>query len=321
MKCHDVDFSNNFTSVPIALLGVALLVGTSSPALAEVPVVLEGPISAVVNNGNGSGSLTTLGTIVRIPAGTPISTPTNTTLGITGLTSTAPFPGRTQNGFLGGTAKVNGTSVNGVVTATDVLVEPAESSLGGEVVQTFPLQILGTRIAPLTDPRLPALPSLNVYGFLIDTNTLPVGTPITAEGYFSNDGSGVFHSFLLTSETGTLINGTVTEVSILRAQCRAQSGNLKDMIQVLGATHHPSSGTVTISDPSPIPRFAPRTASVVMEEEASLTGPGVPEEGASSIFGSYKFQLTGFNLLDNMCPATVRVTFGSASATRPVNMN
>ncbi len=100
---------------------LVLLVLTPTVALAQVAVFLEGRINSIVDNGDGSGAITVMGVTVNIPAGVPITTAT-ATLTMAQLADPTPMPGRSEPGFVGGTGLIDGTSLNGVVTATNAAI-------------------------------------------------------------------------------------------------------------------------------------------------------------------------------------------------------
>jgi hypothetical protein len=275
-----------------------LLNGTAS----AVPLLLEGPISALSANPDGSGSITVMGVVVDIPAGTPITSPT-AALTIVQAADPAPLPGRMQPGFLGGTAIIEGDSVGGVNTAATLFMEPSENILGADVtsVPPAPIAIAGIALAELTDPRIPAGPVMNDFGFEVDPATVPTGVDAVAEGYLSNDGTGVFQYFLLAVADGTMINAAQTEVSVTRARCIA-GANPGDPIElrVLGAVHDPATGSVTIKD------FGPTTFGTVTAI-ADI-----------SPFGLYSLVLRN-NPAFQVCPASVTVEFNGATAVAAVD--
>lgn len=268
-------------------------------------LLLEGPISALVDDGDGTGSITVMGVTVDIPSGTPITTPT-ATLSITAAADNTPLPGRTQGGFIGGTAIIQGAGTFAAgYSADSVFLEPAENILGAAVTSTpgNPLTVGGVSLTATGDPRIPDQPFSNVFGFEVDPLTVPLGSGAVTEGYFSNDGSGVMKYFIIEVEAGTLVNAGITEVSITRAQCR-EGANPGDPIElrVQGAAHDPDAGSVTISDTN-----AP---AIVFGSEALVAD--IPP------FGIYTFRLRN-NLSFSVCPTSVTVDFNGASAVSAVN--
>jgi hypothetical protein len=282
---------------------------------AQAPVFLaEGPIQEVLPATN---QMVVMGVTVTVPPGTPITTPT------TNLTELAaggnplelllgdPLPGRRPTpGFIGGTAIINGTVIAGVPTATDVFCEPAENVLIG-VVSTSNcsnarcrgpasvLEINGTRVVPIGDPRLAAGPVTNEFGFKVDlTGADLVGSAAELEGYFTRNR---FHYFLL-SITGVAPANPATEVSIQRAQCRNDPDGIQ--LDVLGAVHTPAAGRVRILN----------------------TATGTPFGGVNSVpvgvgsdVGTYTFRLRN-NLNFTDCPTSVTARFSGATITSDVDI-
>jgi hypothetical protein len=266
---------------------------------------LEGPISALVDDGDGTGSITVMGVTVDIPLGTPITTPT-AELSITAAADNTPLPGRTQNGFVGGTAIIEGSGSAGAgYSADSVFLEPAENILGAAVTSSpgDPLTVGGVSLTATGDSRIPEQPLSNAFGFEVDPATVPLGAGAVTEGYFSNDGSDVMQYFILEVDDGTLVNAGVTEVSITRAQC-LEGALATDPIElrVLGATHDPATGSVTISDTN--------NPAIVFGSEPLLAD--VPP------FATYTFRLRNDPSFTE-CPTSVTVEFNGASAVLGVN--
>jgi hypothetical protein len=272
------------------------------PAYAQALLGVEGPIQRVLPLTN---EMIVMGIRVRVPPGTPITTPTTTLTGIRDLLG-APLPGRTQAGFLGGTAIINGTIVAGVPTAGDVFVEPSENVLIGTIsantctnARCFGpgnfLDVNGARLVPIRDPRMAAGPVTNEFGFAANlTGVNLVGRAAESEGYFARRR---FHYFLLSVTGAPLANPGVAEVSILRAQCRDDAGGIQ--LDVLGNTH--PRGVVTITD----------GAGTTFGTQATIA--------AGVGFGAYTFRLRG-NPAFATCPTSVTVEFGVASATADVDI-
>ena len=164
------------------------------PAPGTIPGYTEGPISSITLQPDGSVVMTVIGVTVNVPVGTPVSSPSRS-LTLRQLALRTRLPGRTQPGFIGGTALVNGVVevATGAFTATDMVVEPAENVLIGVVTQTTPLRILNSEIAPINDARIP-FSMVNQFGFEITAPSIPLGTPAAAEGYYASE---KFQAFLL----------------------------------------------------------------------------------------------------------------------------
>jgi hypothetical protein len=140
--------------------------------------------------------MTLVGVNVTILSTAVISTP-SATITIAQLTDPTPLPGRSSPGFIDGTGIVfSGQSVGGVVTTNDLTIEPGETVLLGPITHvnctnancTAPgnfIGVLGVPVIPLADPRMPANPSRNVFGFEIDMSQPGLlGVGASLEGYF-----------------------------------------------------------------------------------------------------------------------------------------
>jgi len=168
---------------------------------AQVKAIVEGPIDAVNDHRDGGGTITVMGIVIQIPAGTPITTPT-ATLSMAQLADSTAFPGRSQPGFIGGVAIVNGSSTDGVITATDVFVAPAQNFLVGQVTANQPLKVNGVRVQILNDARMPGGVLRNIYeGFPVAPASVPIGGAATVEGYFGI--TGTLHATRVEVEGGT----------------------------------------------------------------------------------------------------------------------
>ena len=85
-----------------------------SLSAAAAPLSLEGPIQEIIDNGDGTGSITVMNVNVQIPAGILITSPT-VTLTMSQLADPSPLPGRAPlEGFIGGTAIISGDSTSGL---------------------------------------------------------------------------------------------------------------------------------------------------------------------------------------------------------------
>ncbi len=285
----------------ISLVAIHMLFFSASSQAAIV--LLEGPISALIDNGDGTGSITVMGITVAIPMGSPITTPA-ASLSITDAANTMPLPVRIQSGFIGGTAIIEGSGdiLTGYIADT-VFLEPAENILGAEItsLQGEPLTVGGVFMAPTGDMQIPAGPFTNVYGFEVDPTTVPQGTGATSEGYLANDGSGVMKHFGIMVDASDLVNTGTTEVSIIRAQCLAGSFPSDPIeLRVLGAVHDfPPTGDVTITS------------------GATTFGMVIPIADIPP-FANYNFRLRndpGFTV----CPTSVTAEFDGVTVTATVN--
>lgn len=225
--------------------------------MARIEASIEGPIQFLGPDPTGTGvRLLAMGVTVEFVPGTlpsgrvkAIRTPAKT-ITPAELLSTAPFPGRTEAGFVSGTIIAEGefetdpeagTGLN-ILHANFIDVEPAESVLLGALTQNTTgnpptLRINGSPVVMLTDPRMPANSDdpanplyHNQYGFPMDISSavvspngptpIPPPAPTSAEGYFA---SGTFHAFLFEyGGTGTLLQdpAVIPQISMERAAYR-----------------------------------------------------------------------------------------------------
>jgi len=301
-------------------LGLAAFVAAS--AQAQVVIVpdasIEGAIQSVTPGagvfapfGATKGEMVVMGVTVRVLASAPIHSDTNPAIDLSTLENS--LPGR-EHGFLGGTAIVTGDSSGGVLYASDVFVEVAENVVVGEATGTKndPLDDLVTRstinnviIVPLEDPRTPAGPPINSFGFEIDPVTIPPGSAFSVAGYFAGDRI-YYHT--LEADAGTLINATTPQVSILRAQCRARNdGRSRDELEVRGGTYLPAAGRVTIQTlrPGANPSLDASWISRAPINIAPVVDP---------VFGQGLYRYTASNLnFGAVCPAQVRAIMRAAA--------
>jgi hypothetical protein len=206
------------------------------PVGATVPGYTEGPISAITLNRDQTATMTVLGTTVHVPGNALIESPT-AQLSVRQLCSSEKLPNRSEPGFLGGTALVNGVVdvATGKFTATDMAVEPAENVLIGVVTSVSPLCILGTEVAFLNDPRIP-FSAINLFGFEVYHDNIAVSDAVSAAGYFSNGKMNAF--FLELPETARLINEN-SQINIRRGYSRERGPNIRrgDEVKLDGFYH------------------------------------------------------------------------------------
>lgn len=223
----------------VVALTPALMALPAARAVAQAleGVEIEGPITAAT-----ADSITVMGIVVAVPTGT-LSTPTNPAVPLTALA--APLPGRPQ-GFIGGTAIVEGTSTAGQVTAdpkpASVFSDVSENVVVGEATDPdnnpTTLHINGLALRESIDGRIPADPPHDGFGFEIDPGTIPTGRLLTAEGYWSEaDAALYWHD--LESDDAQLVRPGQHEVSVLRARCRKEGEEL----EVRGGAHLPLPST------------------------------------------------------------------------------
>lgn len=274
------------------LITAAALASVAPVAHAQVPLQVEGTIVDIGPNGNGGAIITVMGMEIEIPAGTPISSPTKQ-LTVSQLLNAAPLPGRSQPGFVGGTAIISGISEPGDRIAEEVFVEPAENVVLGQITDS--MEIEDMPFVLINDTRIPAAPIRNGFGFEILASSLAAGMPASAEGYFS---AGVFYAFLVEVDGGTLKNAGVREVSIQRAECRQRTNGQLEL-EVRGATHNPATGTVSITTVGPNP-FVYGTATVTPDAD-------------NPAFGTYRFTRRAAGI--GTCQPEIAARFGTAIAT------
>lgn len=268
-------------------LAAALPLVCTAPLLAQVappaPIELEGPIEVIDCGGDGNcttgGRITVMGIVVEIPAATPIHTPTRD-ITMAQLADPTSLPGRSELGFIGGTAIILGTSDGMINTAEDVFTEPAENVVLGLITSSNcqpprpghaqgrndprarlctnnSIAALGTATLRLTNRntagRMPAIHPSNELGFEINLYETQEADQLTdaavgLEGYF--DGQRLNWFVLELGGTGQLRNPDRSEVSVLRAQCRERPGRGIEL-DIMGSVHR--AGTLvpqTFPDPT-----------------------------------------------------------------------
>jgi len=291
------------------LLGVSQASAQISPPEGTLPAALEGTISAITLNDDGSVSMTVMGMPVSVPVGTPVTSPT-AELTLSQLVDPTPLPGRTLPGFLGGTAIINGNATpEGIVTATDVFVEPSENVAIGAVTANTGTQISvnGTPVVLLEDPRIPAGPVKDANGIEILLSSIPVGTGAAIEGYYSE---GTFYAFLIEADQGTPVN-IQPQVVITRALGRERTPNNRrgDEVEVRGTCTIPHAPTATTQD---IRVFRVDSGvETLLGTGTAIVDPAVPGIAAFT-FRTVTAPSTSPVL--GVCPTTVRVVNISAGA-------
>ena len=226
-------------------LGQGILTPPTPPG-ATTPGYTEGPIESIDLQLDGSVIMKVMGVTVNVPTSTVIESPTRQ-LTLRQLANRTPLPGRTQPGFIGGTALINGVVdiATGSFTATDMVVEPAENVLIGVVTSVAPLKILNSEIAPINDTRIP-FHFVNEFGFTLAPNpVVEVGTLASAEGYYAG---GKFQAFLLDIAGDLPLANPVTDINVQRAQARERTPNVRrgDEVKTRGFYHVPNGVTPTI---------------------------------------------------------------------------
>jgi hypothetical protein len=320
----------------LKLFGALCLVGSllAGPAWAE-PVEFEGPFSGIDNSDPGSNKMIVNGVRIVVPAGTPIHSPTNSALTFSQLHSGPAFLGRTQNGFLGGTGIVEGEvdTLTGIVTATDVFVEPAENVMVGTLspgaICTTPhcdgpgdvLKINGTPVVPSTDERMPSDgPKTRGFDVNLAAGTL-ANLTVGAEGYFGND--DMLHYFALDITGAPLANPNTQEVSVEVFKGRQRKGGCEYTGR--GFTHTPALGSVEVrANGVPICQAATPAPAGGGGKGRGRGGTNVPTPVCSfptiadedPSFGLWNFRVTA----TGNCAAEVEVRFGPANTTSAVDL-
>lgn len=298
------------------LLGAATiaLAVASGPVRAQVAGEIEGPISRI---DPAARTITVMGVTISVPEGTPIHTPTATGLTLEQL-ATGRMPGRTEEGFHGGTGIITGESTGGQFVASDVFSDLYEHVVVGEATgvddATGRMTINGMPIRRSTDPRMPAAPAINGFGLRIVPASIDNGTLVAAEGYYSSS-QRVLYYHALEADSADLVNDTATQVSILRADCRIRGGG-RDEIEVRGGVALPGNAFVQIRIPSPTANNPARFLSIG-------TVQAVEEPGTTPSQGLYRADFRNLNLIDpitgaNECPTQVRAV---VLATSPGALN
>lgn len=233
--------------ISLACVSAALLIPIDRAH--ATPVEVDGTVSSVKTNKDGSITLTVMGVAVNVPKDTPITSP-SAVLTLAQLADPAPLPGRTQPGFVGGNAFVTGDTdaASGVITATDIFVEPAKHLLLGVVTSKAGAELKVNNMPVLfsKDPRMPSVAPRNRYGMAVDTSALAHGSTVLVEGYF--DGTN-FRAFNLEIRGKAPVTSPHPQVAIIASKCweKSPNGSAGDEVEVRGAVTmgHVSSGVNT----------------------------------------------------------------------------
>jgi hypothetical protein len=212
-----------FHPVLFALLFILPGAALSQIAPATTTGYVEGPIREVPYNPDGSATMLVQDVVVHVPAELGIDSPT-TVLTVRQLCIRNRLPGRTEPGFLGGTALINGVVdlATHKFTATDVTVEPAENVVIGAITSVSPLRIQGTEVTLSTDPRI-LTQIMNDYGFPARLSGISVGQPAAAEGYYAG---GKLYGYVIHLGLSAALANDVSQVNIQRADSRERVPNI-----------------------------------------------------------------------------------------------
>jgi hypothetical protein len=183
---------------------------------------VEGPIREITYNLDGTATLLVQNVTVHIPAHLTIQSPT-TTLTVRQLCLRNRLPGRNEPGFLGGTALIDGEVDLQTFRfiATSVTVEPSENVAIGFITSVSPLQIQGTELAILTDPRI-TTEVINIFGFPVHLENQRIGQPAAAEGYFADN---KLQCYVIELELDAPLVENTNQINFRRAQSRERAPN------------------------------------------------------------------------------------------------
>lgn len=206
----------------LSAASAAALAGICATANAQVqvPIEIEGPLTAYTATTTTSGTLNVMNNTVRVDANTEFVSPTgsrssitrpngNPLFNVTQWMRGETYNGRRRPGLLGGTVIVTGVfdTATNTILASEVFSDVAENVILGVVTESNCTSAqcdaagdyirgngpTGPVFIPNKDPRLTALPITDAGLFKLDLTKGPlVGTaaaPTTfgGEGYFSDD--------------------------------------------------------------------------------------------------------------------------------------
>lgn len=302
--------TRNAAALAVAAALTGLPLAASAVCLVTDPVFLaEGPVTALpVDNGDGTGLITSMGIPIQIPAGIPVATPTNSALGVAGLADPTPFPGRVEDGFIGATIIATGcvkfdAAGAAFAEADNVFSDVSENVLLGVVTANdgTDIEVLGTPVEILADPRMPGPvdsggnPTWTRLGIPVQTGSIPLGANAALEGYYADD--GVYHVWSVDVDAGTPVDN-VAQTGIAEFRC-GPAGTVGSM-RVFG-------GSFTPVDPN----NCGETVTVVdARNEEIVFGSGVTVPTAPpSAFCEYQLRFDGV-----ICPADITVLNSNGSA-------
>lgn len=291
-------------SFSVLVSAAAVVCLGATVASAQLPMRMEGPLTAVASDGGTGATVVVLGSVIQVPATAVVHSPT-APLTIAQLLDVTPLPGRTQAGFLGGTALVNGSidPVTGVMTAADLLVDPAESVILGAVTANGAnLVVNGVPLVLINDPRIPGTPLLNDIGFPINAASVTVGKAANVLGYPSTDGSGLFQAF------NVAITGVPAANPAFQAIITRNVGNAKALSLDLrgGIAGLPTTGAITVQVFSGTKLLATATATrdpLIPTQAAFRYAGKVPSPFPTSVF--VKVTAAGFPAVPGPTTKTV----------------
>ncbi|MEI8368995.1 MAG: hypothetical protein WCJ31_11240 [Planctomycetia bacterium] len=183
-------------------LGALAAVVSATPASAQVPFLIEGNANAIASDGAGGVNVTVGGAVLdlKVAPNAPVVTGLGTGPTYANLLNPAPFPGRTQSGFVGSVVKASGaTSALGVVTVGSIDIRPGIASIAGVITANTlgtvggSISVNGTPCILNTDARLPLGVLMNDLGLPIAPAAAIPGTSALVIGYPANNGTSSFY--------------------------------------------------------------------------------------------------------------------------------
>jgi len=265
------------------------------------------------------GTMTVMGIQVRILEDALFHTPTKTSLDESNPLTIESFayerfPGRREDGFIGGTAIITGDSIGGQVYATDVFSDLFENVVVGEATGTVQTPagvdratINGMKIRRSTDKRMPAGPAINSFGLRVKEAEITSGSLVSAEGYYSSNQDTLFYH-TIEADGAPLLRTDTTQVGILRASCRIRGGG-RDEVEVRGGAVNPADATVQIRLPDPTPNNPNRFTSIGIVQAVPQAAP-VPTDPPQGLFRADFRNLT---IPGGVCPTRVRAVILTTS--------
>lgn len=266
------------------------------PAAAQVDPLLSEIEGRLQNVRVNRRELRVMNITVKVPEGTPIHSPT-AELTFADLADPTPMPGRTQQGFEGGTAIVIGTpdpTDPNAIIAEDVFVEVAENVVLGPLGPGLS-SILDVPVVLLTDARNPAT-VINAFGFEVNAADVQGGEFGGVEGYFA-EGTLYIHTAEIDAPIPPAVDPDRPQVSVLRVSCDPGG-----RIEVRGGAYLPggtANNTIVVRNLDTNTNFGNTQA------EPDL-------EAGTAEFGLYRFRADV-----NNCPSQIRITMRVPGQTNP----
>lgn len=221
----------------LKLAGAAALTsGFSVTAAAEAQLgagfEVEGPIDSITGSGS-TGTISAMGMTMRVTGTSVLTSPSGYVLTLDEA-SGAPLPGRSEQGFVGGTIKGGGIihSLDEGTGAIDLeitsaILEPAENVVFGMVTDNTGgvLHVNGVPFHPITDSRMLFPGYTDASGASLSPAEIPIGTVASGEGYYAGGALNIFTAELdFVADTS---DGDAHTVSIARAEYRPDKNELR----------------------------------------------------------------------------------------------